>query len=80
MQQESVIWPENARLAVSIVVNVEEGSEMSIIRGDKGMEPVDELGVFVKAPIRNYGNESNCLLYTSPSPRDTLLSRMPSSA
>ena len=30
MQQESVIWPENARLAVSIVVNVEEGSEMSI--------------------------------------------------
>ena len=61
MQQESVIWPENARLAVSIVVNVEEGSEMSIIRGDKGMEPVDELGVFVKAPIRNYGNESNYL-------------------
>ena len=34
---------------------------MSIIRGDKGMEPVDELGVFVKAPIRNYGNESNYL-------------------
>ena len=56
-----MIWPENARLAVSIVVNVEEGSEMSIIRGDKGMEPVDELGVFVKAPIRNYGNESNYL-------------------
>ena len=25
------------------------------------MEPVDELGVFVKAPIRNYGNESNYL-------------------
>ena len=63
MQQESVIWPENARLAVSIVVNVEEGSEMSIIRGDKGMEPVDELGVFVKAPIRNYGNESLSLIH-----------------
>ena len=28
-----------------------------------------------------YGNERNhCLLYTSPSPRDGLLSRMPSSA
>ena len=26
------------------------------------------------------GSESNCLLYTSPSPRDGLLSRMPSSA
>ena len=26
------------------------------------------------------GNLNNCLLYTSPSPRDGLLSRMPSSA
>jgi peptidoglycan/xylan/chitin deacetylase (PgdA/CDA1 family) len=25
------------------------------------MEPVDELGIFIKAPIRNYGNESNYL-------------------
>ncbi len=52
-------WPERARLALSIVVNVEEGSEMSLANGDKGPEPVDELGVVVKAPIRNYGNESN---------------------
>ena len=28
-------------------------------RGDKGMEPIDELGVFVKGPVRNYSNESN---------------------
>ena len=28
----------------------------------------------------NYGNMKRCLLYTSPSPRDGLLSRMPSSA
>ena len=27
-----------------------------------------------------HGDGSNCLLYTSPSPRDGLLSRMPSSA
>ena len=27
-----------------------------------------------------YADFSNCLLYTSPSPRDGLLSRMPSSA
>jgi allantoinase len=52
-------WPHEARLALSIVVNVEEGSEMSIKEGDKGPEPVDELGVIVKAPIRNFGNESN---------------------
>lgn len=61
MQQERMEWPDGARLALSIVVNVEEGSEMTVARGDRGMEPVDELGVFVKAPIRNYGNESNYL-------------------
>lgn len=61
MQGESIVWPNGARLALSLVVNVEEGSEMSVARGDRGMEPVDELGVFVKSPIRNYGNESNYL-------------------
>ncbi len=34
---------------------------MTVARGDKGMEPVDELGIHIKAPIRNYGNESNYL-------------------
>ena len=52
-------WPNGARLAMSFVVNVEEGSEMSTAEGDKGPEPVDELGVMLKIPIRNYGNESN---------------------
>lgn len=52
-------WPEQARLAFSLVVNVEEGSEMSVAEGDKGPEPVDELGVALKIPIRNFGNESN---------------------
>ena len=52
-------WPNKARLAMSCVINVEEGSEMSLARGDKGPDPVDELGVAVKLPIRNYGNESN---------------------
>jgi allantoinase len=52
-------WPNQARLALSIVVNVEEGSEYSIGDGDKITEPVDELGVALKKPIRNYGNESN---------------------
>ncbi len=54
-------WPEGGGLALSVVVNVEEGSEMSIAQGDKGPEPVDELGVALRRPIRNYANESNYL-------------------
>jgi allantoinase len=61
MLEERIDWPGGAKLALSIVVNVEEGSEMTVARGDKGMEPVDELGIHIKAPIRNYGNESNYL-------------------
>jgi peptidoglycan/xylan/chitin deacetylase (PgdA/CDA1 family) len=52
-------WPNDARLAMSFVINVEEGSEMTLADGDKRPEPVDELGVALKLPIRNYGNESN---------------------
>jgi allantoinase len=53
--------PDDARVHLSLVVNVEEGSERSIARGDKGMEPVDELGMVVKDAIRSYPNESNYL-------------------
>jgi peptidoglycan/xylan/chitin deacetylase (PgdA/CDA1 family) len=52
-------WPNQSRLAVSFVINVEEGSERSVLRGDSGMEAVDELGMFVKGPVRNHANESN---------------------
>jgi peptidoglycan/xylan/chitin deacetylase (PgdA/CDA1 family) len=61
MNEERIDWPNGAKLALSIVVNVEEGSEMTVARGDRGMEPVDELGIHIKSPIRNYGNESNYL-------------------
>ena len=37
---------------------------------------LESLGVKAKA----YESDASCLLYTSPSPRDGLLSRMPSSA
>ncbi len=53
--------PNDQRLAMSFVVNVEEGAEQNIEAGDKGPEPVDELGVALKIPIRNYANESNYL-------------------
>jgi allantoinase len=52
-------WPGEARLALSLVVNVEEGAEFNVRDGDKGPEPVDELGIVLKKPVRNFGNESN---------------------
>lgn len=52
-------WPEGARLALSIVVNVEEGAELSPRDGDCAPDPVDELGVALKHTFRNFGNESN---------------------
>jgi len=54
-----MIWPGEARLALSIVVNVEEGAEANILDGDKGPEPVDELQAVPHKPIRAHGNESN---------------------
>jgi peptidoglycan/xylan/chitin deacetylase (PgdA/CDA1 family) len=41
------------------VINVEEGAEQNIRDGDKGPEPVDELGAVPNRPMRVYGNESN---------------------
>lgn len=52
-------WPSKHKLALSIVVNVEEGAEATIADGDKRPEPVDELGIQLSQPIRNYSNESN---------------------
>ena len=52
-------WPHGAKLALSLVVNVEEGAEYSVADGDPTPEPVDELGVTLKKPIRMHGNESN---------------------
>ena len=48
------------------------GAEVSEIRLPNQLDDVD--GLIIP------GGESTCLLYTSPSPRDGLLSRMPSSA
>ncbi|MBL8382541.1 MAG: polysaccharide deacetylase family protein [Burkholderiales bacterium] len=52
-------WPEGRRLALSLVVNVEEGAEASIADGDKYPESVDELGIAIRKPIRNFPNEGN---------------------
>ena len=44
------------------------------------MEGVDTLANAVKVTLGPKGRNVVCLLYTSPSPRDRSLSRMPSSA
>ena len=59
MNQKDFTWPNGAKLALSVVVNVEEGAEQNVRDGDKGPEPVDELGVTLSKPIRMHGNESN---------------------
>lgn len=51
--------PSDARVALSIVVNMEEGAEQNVVAGDKHPEPVDELGVALRIPVRNLANESN---------------------
>lgn len=56
---EGFSWPGGKKLALSIVVNVEEGAERRIDEGDKRPEPVDELGAVPGKPIRIHGNESN---------------------
>jgi peptidoglycan/xylan/chitin deacetylase (PgdA/CDA1 family) len=52
-------WPNGAKLALTIVVNVEEGGEYSVLDGDPTPEPVDELGVVLKKPVHMHGNASN---------------------
>ena len=67
---------------------VEQGSEGLVITGTTGEGPAvtDEedwelwraIAETVSVPV--IAGTTTCLLYTSPSPRDGLLSRMPSSA
>ncbi len=61
MKQERIDWPDGARIALSIVMNVEKGSEMTVARGDRGMEPVNELSLEnhpdIAAAIRDLGHE-----------------------
>ena len=42
--------------------------------------PAEHVGALQQAPDAKLWLHNDCLLYTSPSPRDGLLSRMPSSA
>ncbi|MGH7043329.1 MAG: polysaccharide deacetylase family protein [Acetobacteraceae bacterium] len=59
MTAERFTLPGDRRIALSVVVNVEEGAEQNISAGDRKPEPVDELAVALRAPVRNLANESN---------------------
>ena len=47
------LWPNGARLAVSLVVNHEEGAEFSIEQGDPATERVGEVVSVVPDGIRD---------------------------
>lgn len=52
-----VVWPSNARIAVSLVVNYEEGSEQSFPDGDGVSESVNEIP-YPPGPLRDLAVES----------------------
>lgn len=51
--------PSERSLALSVVVNLEEGSEMGALPGDEHNEPVDEMGIALRKEYRNHGNVTN---------------------
>ena len=54
--------------------------ELLLLRKRYGTDVKEAFRELKKASQNDYKESCNCLLYTSPSPRDGLLSRMPSSA
>ena len=62
-QRPDIVWPNGARVAVSFVVNFEEGAELSVEQGDDCTEPFGEVqssqptGVrdLVQEQVFNYG-------------------------
>ena len=66
----------------TFTTNVFAEVKMGIILGFTG--PIESLTPAMAASaelaFKEASDSGSCLLYTSPSPRDTLLSRMPSSA
>ena len=59
------------------IISLSNSEIRKIYREKERLKPWDTL---VASDNLNWNQFSNCLLYTSPSPRDATLSRMPSSA
>ena len=73
-QAVEALWPEDGEWYNAVVRAVtNKGIELDYEDGDFRADATED-EIRVKEPVED------CLLYTSPSPRDGLLSRMPSSA
>ena len=67
-------------LALNIATNVaKDGKIAAFFSLEMTKEELVQRVLFSEAKVTS-GDARNCLLYTSPSPRDATLSRMPSSA
>lgn len=53
----NIIWPNGARVAVSIAINFEEGSEQQIGDGDSTSERIGEVLSVVNPTVRDFGQE-----------------------
>ena len=71
--------PENirSRIPFSSLTPLHPNQRLGLELGNGGTEDITARVIDLVAP---FGKGQSCLLYTSPSPRDGLLSRMPSSA
>ncbi len=57
-RQPKVVWPDEAKVAVSIVVNYEEGSEYSLPAGDGRNEGLAEINYVMSPEHRDLAAES----------------------
>ena len=62
------------------IERIENTSRLINVNSDLLLDIPHDESNDLKHLIKITGHIKDCLLYTSPSPRDTLLSRMPSSA
>src|SRR5580698_8227586 len=53
----AIVWPNGARVAVSLVVNFEEGAELAIGDGDDRNERIAEVASVVEAGMRDFAQE-----------------------
>ena len=73
-------WPKNANI-IQVDINPDRiGLTKKVTVGISGDAKLVAEQIFEKLSSNAGDTDRHCLLYTSPSPRDATLSRMPSSA
>jgi len=74
-----VSWVQKGQLALLDVKRILQIAQWNISNAEKMLEAMIKEGM-TRTQKKNFAEYMNCLLYTSPSPRDRTRSRMPSSA